>query len=114
MAFPRGIKLVERETQATVVVVSAVYGWKGDRRLKPTTCHAYWYVLSEDDLHEIHNAGPLLEQLADYQFAVWKKKRKTDDKGQDWSISETWSRDPKRPKPRKRKPPRPPKAKGKS
>jgi len=85
---------VRTEKQANTVIYAYVYGWRGDRRLEPQTIRGF-YRAGEDALWDIQCGGSLLSIIADKIFADWKAKRPA---GQDWSISECWSRDAQREK----------------
>ncbi len=79
---------VKTQKMANVVVVVVASGWRGDRNLGLRTIRGI-YQAGEDALNDIHNAGPLLNRLADECFAEWSAKQPA---GQEWSVSECSSR----------------------
>lgn len=84
-------KKVRCESQCNVVIVVSIYGWRGDRRLAPRTIRGFFRVGGEDALWDIQNGGHGLDVLSDRVFKDFKHP-----KGQQWSVSESWSRIPKR------------------
>jgi len=83
------IKRVRTEREADIVVVAALTGWRGEQRLKPTTVHRF-YRVDEDTFYDIANGGYWLNKLADRAAAKFIEAGRA--KGQDWSVSEAWSR----------------------
>jgi hypothetical protein len=80
---------VQRESQGNIVIVAVVYGWKGDKRLKPRTVKGFFKV-NEDTHHDIACGGYWLNKLVDVVAGEFIEAGKA--KGQDWSVSEAWSR----------------------
>ena len=82
-------KKVRTESQADVVIVVSIYGWRGDKRLQPRTIRGFFRVKGEDALWDIQCGGRGLDVLSDRVFKDFKHPE-----GQSWSISECWSRSP--------------------
>jgi hypothetical protein len=99
-------KKVRTEAQADVVIVVCVYGWSsGNKPLKRRTIKGCFKVRGENALWDIECGGGGLNTLADRTFAEFRDKQAK--KGQQWGISECWSRSPNKPKPKAKPAPSP-------
>lgn len=91
-------KKVRTEAQADVVIVVCVYGWSsGNKPLKRKTIKGCFKVRGENALWDIQCGGSGLNVLTDRTFAEFRDKQAN--KGQQWGVSESWSRSPNKPKP---------------
>ena len=88
MSEKRRFKQVEVEQQATDVVVISIYGWDGDQRLERRTVAGY-FRCNDAAQWDLTNGGRTLDILSDRILAQFRERAP---KGQQWGISESWSR----------------------